>query len=279
MVEPAEVSGMTFAMRYGPWALVVGASDGLGAAFADELAARGVNVVLAARRATMLDDVALRLRTDHGIDTRVVAVDVAAPDGVSRIVEAIESLDIGLLVCNPASGPIGPFLELTPEQLDATLELNCRSAARLTHAIGPRLVARGRGGIVLLGSVASMQGTALVAQYAATKAYLRVLAEGLWSELKPLGVDVLACCPGLVRTPTYEAGAPSKSRLAPAPMTPRAVARQTFDTLGRQPVLFAGLANRLGVLALKFLPRRTAITLVSSQTRAMYPPPIPRSRA
>ena len=129
---------------------------------------------------------------------------------------------------------------------------------------------------MLLGSVASMQGTALVAQYAATKAYLRVLAEGLWSELKPLGVDVLACCPGLVQTPTYAAGAPMKSRLAPAPMTPETVARHTFDALRRQPVLFAGLANRLGVLALAFLPRRTAIALVSSQTRAMYAPRPPR---
>jgi short-subunit dehydrogenase len=262
---------MTFAARYGPWALVVGASDGLGAAFAGELASRGVNVVLAARRGKLLDEVARQLRTAHGIETRVATADVAAPDGVSRIVSAIDGLNIGLLVCNPASGPIGPFLAMTPDQLDATLEVNCRSAARLAHTIGPQLVTRGRGGIVLLGSVASMQGTALVAQYAATKAYLRVLAEGLWEELKPAGVDVLACCPGLVRTPTFEAGAPSKSRLTPAPMTPAAVARQTFDALGRQPVLFAGLANRLGVVALKFLPRRTVIALVSSQTRAMYP--------
>jgi short-subunit dehydrogenase len=261
---------MSFAARYGPWALVVGASDGIGAAFAGELAARGCNVVLAARRLALLDEVAGALRTRHGIDTRSVSADLAAPDGVSRILDATDGLDLGLLVCNAAYGPVGPFLDLSPAQLDATIDVNVRSATRLTHALAPRLVERGRGGIMLLGSVASMQGVALVAQYAATKAYLRVLGEGLWNELKPYGVDVLTSCPGLVRTPTYEAGAPAPSRLAPAPMTAQAVASQSVDALGRVPVLFPGRANRFGVLAMKFLPRRTAVNLVSSQTRLMY---------
>jgi short-subunit dehydrogenase len=261
---------MTFAQRYGPWALVVGASDGLGAAFADELARRGVNVILAARRQPLLDEVAARLRTDHGIETQVVPVDLAQPDATTTIVAAIGNRDVGLLVCNAAISSIGPFLAQPPDLLDTVIDVNVRSATRLARSLGPALVDRGRGGIVLLGSVASMQGVALVAEYAATKAYLRTLAEGLWSELKPHGVDVLACCPGLVRTPTWEAGAPRPSRLAPAPMTASAVARRTFAALGRTPVVVPGLGNRFGVLALKFLPRRAVLALVSSQTRAMY---------
>lgn len=263
---------MSLRARYGPWAVVVGASDGIGAAFAEDLAARGCDVVLAARRLDLLDEVADGLRTRYGIRTRCVGTDLAAPDGVPRLLDAVADLDVGLLVANAAYGPVGPFLALTAEQLDATIEINVASATRLVHAIAPRLVDRGRGGIVLLGSVASMQGVAMVAQYAATKAYLRVLAEGLWNELKPSGVDVLACCPGLVATPTYAAGAPAPSRLAPAPMTAQAVARQTFDALGRRPVLFLGGANRFGLALMKFLPRSAAINLVSSQTRAMYPP-------
>jgi short-subunit dehydrogenase len=261
-----------FATRYGPWAVVVGASEGLGLGFAEELAARGVNVVLVARRRGRLDDAARELRTGHGIETRVIAVDARTPSAAEEIVAGVTDLDLGLLICNAAWGPVGSFLDLTPQQLDGTLELNCRLAARLVHALGPRLVHRGRGGVVLLSSVASMQGTAMVAHYAATKAYLRVLAEGLWSELRPLGVDVLACCPGLVRTPTLEASAPAQSRLAPSAMEPIAVARETFAALGRGPVLVPGRRNRVAVFALqRLLPRRSAVNLVSSQTRAMYP--------
>lgn len=261
---------MTFAERYGPWALVVGASDGLGAALATQLARRGVHLVLTARRRTLLDGVAHGLRSAHGIETITVPADAGHADGLNDILHAVNGVDVGLVICNAASAPVGAFLDLTTGQLDATLDLNCRSAARLAHAMGPRLVARGRGGFVLVGSLAGLQGSALVAQYAATKAYLRVLAEGLWAEWKPLGVDVLACCPGLVRTPTYEASAPARSRLAPAPMPPDTVARQALDALGRRPVLIPGLANRYGARVLGLLPRRAVIAVVSSQTRAMY---------
>jgi short-subunit dehydrogenase len=257
--------------RYGPWAVVVGASDGIGAAFADALAERGLDIMLVARRQSLLDDLAERLRAAHGIDTRVLVADVSTPVGVKAVAEASE--DVGLLVCNAALAPVAPFLRLTPEQLDAMLDLNCRAAAHLAHGIGTRLVARGRGGVILLSSLASNQGSALVAHYAATKAYLRVLAEGLWAEWRPSGVDVLACCPGLVQTPTFIRGEPSPAgRLVPPPMKPDDVVRAALTALGRQPVVIPGWRNRLaGLLASRVMFRRAVVTLASKQTAAMYP--------
>jgi short-subunit dehydrogenase len=257
--------------RYGPAAVVVGASDGIGAAFAEELAARGSDLVLVARREPPLAELAARLRAAHGVRVRVLVADAATSEGIAAIAGVTE--EIGLLVCNAALGPIRPYLELTAAELDAMLDLNCRSAARLAHAFGTRMAARGRGGLVLLSSMAGFQGSALVAHYAATKAYLRVLAEGLWVELRPRGVDVLASCPGLVRTPTYErSGAVPAGRLVPAPMRPRDVARQTLAALGRRPVVIPGRWNRLAAGAVaRLLPRPRAVRLVSAQTRAMYP--------
>jgi uncharacterized protein len=255
--------------RYGPWALVAGASDGIGASFASALAARGLDVVLVARRPAALELLAAQLRAAHGVAARVIVADLATPTGLTTVLESTE--DIGLLVGNAASAPIGSFVELTSTQIDAVLDLNCRAAAQLTHAFGSRMVARGRGGVILLSSVASLQGSALVAHYAATKAYLRVLAEGLWYEWRPHGVDVLACCPGLVSTPTYERDNPRPGPLVPPPMSPYDVAQHALAVLGRRPVTVPGWRIRTAAaVASRVMPRRFAIAMSSRQTAAMY---------
>jgi len=249
---------------YGPWALVVGASDGLGAAFAHQLADRGLNLVLVARRPSPLEALAAALPTR----TRVLAADAGTPAGLAAIAAAEE--EIGLLVCNAALAPIASFLDLEPGQHDEILDLNCRAAAQLSHTYGRRFVARGGGGIVLVSSLASQQGSALVAHYAATKAYLRVLAEGLWAELRPHGVDVLACCPGLVRTPTYERESPAPPWLVPPPMEPVDVARAALQALGRGPVVVPGWRNRLVAALSRPMPRRLVVGFASRQTGAIY---------
>jgi uncharacterized protein len=262
-----------FADRYGRWGLVVGGSDGLGAAFADALAARGLDLVLVARRADVLDDQARRLRDRYGVQVRTVVLDAAGTDAAVRIADATADLDVGLVVGNAALAPTGPFLELPVGELDRMLALNCRLAARLAHHFGARMAERGRGGIVLLSSMAGAQGSAWIAHYAATKAYLRVLAEGLWAELAPLGVDVVACCPGRVRTPTLERSEPAApGRLAPPVMAPEPVVRETLDGLGRRPVVIPGRLNRLAAFVTgRLLPRRYLVRLVSAATRRMYP--------
>jgi short-subunit dehydrogenase len=257
--------------RYGPKALVVGASDGIGEAFASALAQRGLDLVLVARRREPLEAAAERLRTAHGVATEAVVADIGTPAGVETVTRAADG--VGLLVCNAAFGPIKPFVELTSSEVDTVLDVNSRAAARLAHAIGPALLARGRGGVILLSSMAGGQGSALVAHYAATKAYLRVLAEGLWAEWRPHGVDVLACCPGLVLTPTFtRSNATRTGLLVPAPMAPERVVRAALGALGRQPVVIPGWRNRWAAFGVsRLLSRTAAVALVSRQTRALYP--------
>jgi short-subunit dehydrogenase len=250
--------------------VVAGASDGIGAAFAARLAARGLNVVLVARRRPLLDELAGGLRAAHGVEVRVVVADLATPAGIEAAGGTGE--EIGLLVVNAALSPISPFADLTVADLDAMLAVNCRAAARLTHALGRPMLARGRGGVILLSSLAGDQGAALVAHYAATKAYLRVLAVGLWAGWSPRGVDVLACCPGLVQTPTFARTRPARpGRLVPAPMPADDVARAALAALGSRPVVIPGGRNRFAAAAARLLPRAAVVALASRQTRAMYP--------
>ncbi len=255
--------------RYGPWALIAGASEGIGASFASALAARGLDIVLVARRPQPLHDLAAELEEQHGVATRVISADLGTPSGVDTVLA--QAPEAGLLVCNAAAAPVGEFLGLTDWQVATMIDLNCRSAALLTHRLGARMVARGRGGVILLSSVASFQGSGLVAHYSATKAYLRVLAEGLWSEWRLHGVDVLACCPGLVTTPTFEATAPRPGPLVPPPLAPDLVARHALRALGRRPVAVPGFGARMTAWAsARLMPRRLAIAIASRETRRMY---------
>ena len=261
-----------FPDRYGRWAVVAGGSDGLGAAFARALAARGLDLVLVARRAPPLEDLAAALRREHAVEVRTLSLDLAASEGPGALLRETEALDVGLVVCSAALSPIGPFLDLPEETALRMLDLNCRSVAVLAHGFGKRLAARGRGGIVVLTSLAGLQGSALVSLYAATKAFSRVLAEGLWEELRPRGVDVVACCVGPVRTPTFERTDPVRPRLVPLVLEPEPVVAATLAALGRRPVVTPGWLNRLAAfLTQRVLSRKAAVTWVSAATRALYP--------
>jgi short-subunit dehydrogenase len=265
-----------FRARYGRWALIVGGSDGLGAAFATELAGRGLDLILVARRGNVLDEVATRLHDTFGVEVRTLVLDAAASGAADEIARHTADLDVGLVVCNAALSPTGAFLDAPADELDRVLDLNCRFATHLARLFGARLVERGRGGLVFLSSAAGFQGTAMIAQYAATKAYLRVLAEALWVELAPHGVDALVTCPGRVHTPTFDGSRPQAlgryNRLAPPVMAAEPVVRETLAALGRQPVVIPGRLNRLAAFAaVRLLPRRSAVTLASDATRSMYP--------
>lgn len=264
-----------FAHRYGPTAVVAGASEGIGAAIAEALAARGVGLVLAARRAGPLEATAERLARSHGVAARAVAVDLAEEAGLDALVRAADADDVGLLVCCAAVSPIGEFLERDEAEHARLLAVNCRAPAVLAHRFGKRLVARGRGGVLFVTSLASHQGSAMVAHYAASKAYERVLAEGLWAELGPHGVDVLACLAGPTDTPTYRAGRPRGAALVewPPVMSAEAVAEAALDALGHGPLVTPGLVNAAaGAVMRRLLPSSVAIRAVSASTRSMYRP-------
>ena len=256
-----------FTRRYGPWALVAGGSSGIGAAFAEELAARGCDVVVVARDpgvTAMADELAAR----HGVATRGVDLDLGRPDLVPALEAHIADLEVGLLVWNAAAAPRGRFDRTDPDALDAAVDVNVHGPVRLARHLVPAMVARGRGGIVLMSSLAAGQGSAVLATYAATKAFTRVWAEGLWADLAPHGVDVVAVRPGATDTPAYRA---SGARGGPRPGDPAVVARAGLDGLGGGPeVLPTGRDRASGVVMERLLPRRTSVRLMSSVTRRMY---------
>jgi len=268
-----------YVARYGPWALVAGASDGIGAEFARQLAERGLNLLLVARRGDLLETVAGELEKRFPIRALSLPLDLSTPEGVASLQRQTAETDVGLFVSNAALSPIGEFLDHPPSTHERLVDLNCRTPALLAWALAHRMIARGHGGIIFLSSMAAFQGTALTAHYAASKAYLRVLAEGLWEELRPRGIDVLACCPGLVRTPTLLRESPRYPRWLTVPvMDCDQVVSETLRALGRRPTVIPGRANRVSSwIVQRLLSRTAAITLASAGTRAMYPAAAKRS--
>ncbi len=255
-----------FRDRYGRWALVAGASAGLGAAFARQLAARGLGVILVARREPELTAFAATLPGP----TATVVADLGTVEGVDAAVRAAAAVEVGLVVANAAYSPIGAFLTLTAEQADRAVDLNCRAPLRLAQELLPRMAARGRGGFIVMSSLAGMQGSPPISVYAATKAFGAVLAEGLWAELRHTGVDVVACVAGAVSTPGL-AGA--MARRAPGTRTPDQVAAAALRGLGRGPRVVPGVSMQLSsALMARVLPRRAAIALIARASRDLSAP-------
>jgi uncharacterized protein len=254
---------MSFAEKYGPWAVVAGASEGIGAAFANAIAAQGINVVLVARRAEPLAALAQRLPTQ----ARAVPADLSTMEGLDAVRDATADIEVGLVVCNAAHVPMGPFLELDPAQTLRAVDVNCRAPLVLAHRYLPAMARRRRGGLIVMSSLAGMQGVASLTTYAATKAYGAVLAEGLWAELRPHGVDVLACLAGAVSTPGYET---AMVRPAPGTVAPDLVATTALRALGRGPRVVPGALMRFSAPVMsRLLPRRAAITLMGRSSQGL----------
>jgi short-subunit dehydrogenase len=259
-----------FAARYGKYALVAGASEGLGAEFARQLAARKLDLVLLARRKDPLSSLADELRAQHGVDVQIAAVDLAAPDLLQQLRAATEGLEIGLAVYNAAMALIGPFFSQPLADKLRVIDVNCRGPLIVADELGRRMAARGRGGIVLMASLAASQGSPMVATYAATKAFNLVLGESLWDELRKEGIDVLACRAGATRTPAYEASKPQGK--VPI-MEPGPVVTQALEALGHRPSIVPGFVNRMSDFFLgRLLSRKLAVTIMGKATRSLYPP-------
>ena len=260
---------ISFAARYGPWALVAGASEGIGAAFAEAIAQRGVNVALVARRGPPLEALADRLTADHHVETLRIAADLA--NGIDAIPAALGDREVGIVVANAALSLLGPFLS---EPLAAHLQeidINCRAPLALAHEFGHHMVLRRRGGIILMSSLAGFQGGPNIANYAATRAYTAILAEGLWAELRHHGVDVLACCAGATTTPGLSSSNYwSSRRFAPRAQHPREVAEEALVALGTRPSHVTGRGNRLATLVMRrLIPRQLTIQLMEAATEGL----------
>jgi len=255
----------SFGEKYGPWALVTGASAGIGAEFARQLAARGLNVVLVARRRERLEALAEELQARHRVEARAAAMDLARPDFLGDVQAATAGLEIGLLVNNAGFGWSGAFLDHDLERELEMLAVNCRAALVLAHTFGRPMRDRRRGGIIFVSSVLGYMATPYLAHYAATKAYDLSLGEGLWFELRPQGVDVVTLSPGTTKTEFAQvAGAPEIGGMAVEPVVAAAL-----KNLGRRPSVVAGWRNRALTSVQSQMPRRWRVALVGRVMRAI----------
>lgn len=260
----------TFDERYGPWAVVAGASVGIGAEFCRQIAAEGVNVVLVSRRADMLDALASELTADQGIATRVAVVDLAAPGAESELFAATDGLEVGLFVYNAGADTLNTyFLDAPVEEWHAMVRRNCVVPLRASHRYGTEMVARGRGGILLVTSGAAWAGGGRITTYGGTKAFDLVFGEGLWAELRHDGIDVLSLVVGVTDTPSLRASlsrfgvtVDDVSRTSEV-ADPADVARAGLTHLADGPTWQVGVRDGAGPSLLGSLPRRAAVEYIT----------------
>lgn len=249
-----------FPQRYGVWAVIAGASEGLGAAFAESLAARGLSLVLLARRAELLGALASKLRTSHGVEVRPVACDLAEPSFADALSGAITDVEVGVAIYNAAYSFVAPLFERPLADALRVVDVNVRAPLVFLHTLVPPMIARGRGAVVLMSSLAGFQGSPKLAAYAASKAFGTILGESLWAELGPKGVDVITSCAGAIRTPGY---AKALQKEAPGTLDASEVAERTLAALGRGPVVIPGATNKLASQLLRrLLSRKSAIGIM-----------------
>ena len=257
--------------RYGEWALVAGASEGIGAEFAKQLANQGFNIVLIARRESELAKKKAEL--EERVKVRAIAADLSQNESISIIINETRDIEIGFFVYNAVFPLIGHFMDQPIEKHAELVQVNISAPMLLVHHFGNSMVRRGKGAIILMSSMAGLQGSAMVAHYAASKAYNTVLAEGLWYELKKRNIDVMAVIAGATSTPNYINSKPEKSRMGtPAPLNATVVVKEALERIGQTPSFITGNVNRLASWFLKrFFSRRKAIEIVSKSTTEMYP--------
>lgn len=244
---------MDFCSKYGPWAVVTGASAGLGAHYCRQLAERGLNILLVARRRHRLEALATELQSQHGVECRVLALDLLADNAIAEVSAAVDDVEVGLLVNNAGFGWRGSFLEGGAERFRDMIRLNCEVPTLLSYAMLPAMVERKRGGMLMLASTAAFQPTPFFSVYGATKGYDLLLGEALNEEFRGSGVDVLTVCPGSTET-EFHAIAGTESTF-PKMADPADVVGQSLDLLGRRMTFVHGFKNSMMVAGNRVAPR------------------------
>ena len=256
------------AERYGGWAVVTGASAGIGEAFARACAREGLSVVLVARRRERLEQIAAELVEKDGVETRVVDLDLSRDDAMARLAEAVADLDVGLLVNNAGFGLQGRFAGQDLARLEDMVRVNCTVPMVLTHHLLPAMIERGRGAVIMVGSVAGRQPLPLHGVYSATKAFDLLFAEALSVEVVQQGIDVLVVEPGTVET-EFQA---VSGQLGHSGAKPQAVVEAALAALGQQSSVIVGWMNWLrATLATRLGPRPLVAHLARGVMEAQTP--------
>jgi short-subunit dehydrogenase len=258
--------------QYGPWAVIAGGSEGVGAAFARKLAAAGINLVLIARKTAPLEEVAREIGNSFAVSIRTVPLDLAADDAADRVKAVTADIDVGLLIYNAgAEARLGDFLDRDIADSDRMIARNITVPTRLSHHFGARMRARRRGGIILVGAVGGYAGGPGMAMYSASKAFDYILAEGLWYEFRPYGVHVLGLVLGATDTPAL-------ARIGMKTDTPgfvaadaADVAQEGLDHLPAGPIWHTG-GTEATAQYLRAMPRAEAVAMIADASKAMMQP-------
>jgi short-subunit dehydrogenase len=261
---------MTSKERYGPWALLVGGSEGIGEHLARKLGIAGINIVLVARKPEPLAETSQQVQEESGVEVRTLQLDIARPDLLERIREVTDDLEVGLLVHNVGGGGgFGPFVNLSPGAALKPVLTNAVAITKLVNHYGKPMADRGHGGILFLGSMAGNAGSYYLVGYSAAKAWVQVFAEGLWAELQPVGVDVLVVPIGATDTPARRRSGTVDADEMPV-ARPEDVAQEALDHLSEGPVYVAP-QNRPYFNSLYAMSRREAAELQRDLLIRMLP--------
>jgi short-subunit dehydrogenase len=247
--------------KYGPWALVTGASSGIGKALSTQLAGNGLNIVAVARNADNLNKLKKELEHSYNINVKTIAADLSNSKSYELINEQTKDLDIGLLIANAGTENNGLFSDNEITSEEQLIAVNVTSPMKLSHEFSQRFEKRGSGGIVLVSSLFGYQGIPLVANYSATKAYILSLGEALNVELKPKGIDVTVLSPGLTKTAMSQNMAINFNKMPITSHSPEYVAQVALSALGRKATVVPGLLNKIYAWENRFIPRSWPVKL------------------
>ncbi len=244
--------------KYGPWAIVTGASSGIGLELATQLAAAGLNLVINSRHADKLQEIAEGLKSKYKIEIRIIASDVSDAEGVDKIIQATYDLNVGMLIVSAGYGTSGFFIDSSLHAEVNMLRVNCEALLSITHYYSQKFAHQKRGGIILMSSMVAFQGVPYSANYAATKAYVQSLAEALAVELKPHGVDVLSAAPGPVNSGF---GKRSNMKMSMS-LKPSQVGVPILKALGLKSTVLPGLLTKILVYSLRTVPRWAKVKIM-----------------
>ena len=251
--------------NYGPWAFIAGGSEGIGAEICQRLAGNGINIYLIARNEGALTAQRDHLQASFPIEVRAATIDLSQPQSIEEIKTLTAGLDIGFYAHVASTATLGPYLDATAEQHRKALQVNVIAAHELTYHFAGLMKARSSGGIMLCSSMASLSAFPYNGQYAANKAYIRLLGEALWYELAESSVDVLSLVISEVSTPALLRSG-SELQGGDKTLTPQSVVEEAFEALGKQPSLITGKRNRLtAFIARHFIPQQRMMKILAEE--------------
>lgn len=265
-----------FRKKYGPWTCIAGGTEGLGLEFTLLAAEYGLHVAVIGRNKEKLDSTAEAVKSRFAVNCLPIQCDLSDRNALNLVTRALEDRQVGLFIYNACASIVGPFLSYSRDDHLKVIETNCTGPLIFTRYFGEKMTEIRKGGIILMSSMSGLQGTPLVAGYAASKAYNLVLAQSLWKEFGYYNVDVLSCVAGATLTPNYlKTKTAGRSSSAPE-MKPRPVAEESFRKLGKTPYLIPGWKNKAAVFFLKhLLGKKGAVNMVANNMFRQYGPIVP----